>query len=49
LLLGCTEIPLVLDRQAGDVPMIDATAALARAAVRWSLAGSSEPALLASS
>ena len=38
LLLGCTEIPLVLDQRAVEIPMIDATAALARAAVRWSLA-----------
>ena len=47
LLLGCTEIPLALDQQAVDIPMIDATAALARAAVRWSLAGPGMPALSA--
>jgi aspartate racemase len=43
LLLGCTEIPLVLDQQAVDIPMVDATAALARASVRWSLAGLINP------
>lgn len=40
LVLGCTEIPLALrdERQAGGVPLVDATAALARHAVAWSLA-----------
>ncbi len=44
LLLGCTEIPLVMGQiQARiqvqiDVPVIDATASLARRAVAWSLA-----------
>lgn len=40
LVLGCTEIPLALrdERQAGGVPLVDATAALARQAVAWSLA-----------
>jgi aspartate racemase len=41
LVLGCTEIPLVLGSglaQSPTVPMIDATDALARQAVAWSLA-----------
>jgi len=36
IVLGCTEIPLVLDERNTPVPTIDATAALARRAVRWS-------------
>jgi aspartate racemase len=35
--LGCTEIPLVLDGDNAPLPVIDATAALARRAVDWSL------------
>lgn len=38
IVLGCTEIPLVLDDARSPVPVIDATAALARRAVAWSLA-----------
>ena len=38
LVLGCTEIPLVLDAANVPMPVIDATAALARRAVEWSLA-----------
>lgn len=38
LVLGCTEIPLVLTRDRSPLPVIDATAALARRAVAWSLA-----------
>lgn len=38
LVLGCTEIPLVLGPVSSPLPMIDATAALARRAVAWSLA-----------
>ena len=37
LVLGCTEIPLVLDAEAAGVPVIDPTAALARRAVDWAL------------
>lgn len=37
LVLGCTEIPLVLDASAAGIPVIDATAALARKAVAWAL------------
>jgi aspartate racemase len=37
LVLGCTEIPLVLTTENAPVPVIDATAALARRAVSWSL------------
>lgn len=35
LVLGCTEIPLVVDAGTAPVPVIDATAALARATVAW--------------
>jgi aspartate racemase len=38
LVLGCTEIPLVLARSNVSVPVIDATASLARRAVAWSVA-----------
>ena len=38
LLLGCTEIPLVLDNANAPVPVVDATAALARRCVAWALA-----------
>lgn len=38
LVLGCTEIPLVLDDASAPLPVIDATEALARRAVAWSLA-----------
>ncbi|MGA0609630.1 aspartate/glutamate racemase family protein [Caldimonas sp. KR1-144] len=38
LVLGCTEIPLVLDAANAPLPVIDATGALARRAVAWSLA-----------
>jgi aspartate racemase len=37
LMLGCTEIPLVIDEHNAPLPVIDATAALARRAVAWSL------------
>jgi len=36
LVLGCTEIPLVLDAGRAALPVIDATAALARRVVAWS-------------
>lgn len=35
VVLGCTEIPLVLDERAAGLPVIDATAALARETVTW--------------
>lgn len=38
LVLGCTEIPLALDAERAGLPVIDATAALARATVAWALA-----------
>jgi len=38
LLLGCTELPLVLDEAGLGLPVIDATDALARAVVAWSQA-----------
>ena len=44
LVLGCTEIPLVLDAASVPVPVIDATAALARRTVAWSAARASSPA-----
>lgn len=37
LVLGCTEIPLVLDAANAPLPVIDATDALAHRAVAWSL------------
>jgi len=38
VILGCTEIPVVLDASNSPLPVIDATAALARRAVEWSRA-----------
>lgn len=38
LVLGCTEIPLVLDASNAPLPVVDATGALARRVVAWSLA-----------
>ncbi|MCR5867027.1 aspartate/glutamate racemase family protein [Aquincola sp. J276] len=38
LVLGCTEIPLVVDERSAPVPVIDATDALARQAMAWSMA-----------
>jgi aspartate racemase len=38
LVLGCTEIPLALDSRSAPLPVIDATAALARRSVAWSRA-----------
>jgi aspartate racemase len=38
LVLGCTEVPLVLGPSNAPAPVIDATASLARRAVAWSLA-----------
>jgi aspartate racemase len=38
VVLGCTEIPVVLDASSAPLPVIDATASLARRAVAWSRA-----------
>ena len=38
LVLGCTEIPLVIDASHAPAPLVDATHALAQRAVEWSLA-----------
>jgi len=38
VILGCTEIPVVLEGARAPLPVIDATAALARRAVAWSRA-----------
>lgn len=38
LVLGCTEIPIVLNEHNSPVPTVDATLALARRAVHWSMA-----------
>ena len=38
VILGCTEIPVVLDASSAPLPVVDATAALARRAVAWSRA-----------
>ena len=43
LVLGCTEIPVVLTPEGAPVPVIDATAALAKRAVAWALAQRAEP------
>jgi aspartate racemase len=37
IILGCTEIPVVLNKGNSPLPVIDATAALARRAVAWSI------------
>jgi aspartate racemase len=37
LVLGCTEIPIVIDDDIAQLPTVDATDSLARRAVRWSL------------
>lgn len=37
VVLGCTEIPLVVDAASAGIPVVDATAALARHAVAWAL------------
>ena len=44
LMLGCTEVPLVLGPANAPLPVIDATAALARRVVSWSLAQRERPA-----
>jgi aspartate racemase len=36
--MGCTEIPLARDADRAGCPVVDATAALARRAVAWSMA-----------
>lgn len=46
LMLGCTEVPLVLGPANAPLPVIDATAALARRVVAWSLAQRERPAAL---
>lgn len=38
VVLGCTEIPVALDGADSPLPLVDATGALARRAVAWSLA-----------
>lgn len=38
VILGCTEIPVVLTDRNAPLPLVDATAALARRVVEWSLA-----------
>jgi aspartate racemase len=38
VVMGCTEIPLALDADRAGCPVVDATAALARRAVAWSMA-----------
>lgn len=45
VVLGCTEIPVVLGHDDAPLPVIDATAALARKAVRWSLERPLQPAV----
>jgi aspartate racemase len=43
VVLGCTEIPVVLDASTSPVPLIDATAVLARRAVAWSMTQRRQP------
>ncbi|WP_342619536.1 amino acid racemase [Rhodoferax sp. GW822-FHT02A01] len=43
LVLGCTEIPLVLDDSNAPAPVVDATASLARRTVAWSLSQRAVP------
>jgi aspartate racemase len=43
LVLGCTEVPLALEQGKAPLPLVDATAALARRAVAWSLARRHRP------
>jgi aspartate racemase len=43
VVLGCTEIPVVLSDANSPLPVVDATAALARRAVAWSIAQRSAP------
>lgn len=49
IVLGCTEIPLALHQSNAAVPLIDATDALARCAIRWSKEKSSRSAVLSPS
>ena len=37
VILGCTEIPLLIKQKDVDIPVIDSTDAHAKAAVRWAL------------
>lgn len=46
VVLGCTEIPIVLDTGSANMPVVDATAALARQVVRWSMEQRSRGVLL---
>lgn len=41
LVLGCTEIPVVIKKRDFDVPVIDSTYALAKSCITWSCAASS--------
>ena len=39
VVMGCTEIPLVLSDETSPLPTLDSTRLLARAALRWAVAG----------
>jgi len=43
IILGCTEIPLLVTQGQGDIPLFDTTQIHARAAVEYALAGSGTP------
>ncbi|HEY6511751.1 MAG TPA: amino acid racemase [Burkholderiaceae bacterium] len=45
VVLGCTEIPLVIDDGNSSLPVLDSTRLLARAALRAAVAGRSSPAM----
>jgi aspartate racemase len=49
VVLGCTEIPLVIDDSVSPLPTLDSTRLLARAALRRALAGGEPPVRLAAS
>lgn len=37
VILGCTEIPLIIDDDNAPLPTLDSTRLLARAALRWAI------------
>jgi aspartate racemase len=43
VLLGCTELPLIMNDANSPLPTLDSTRLLARAALRWSVDGSRTP------
>jgi aspartate racemase len=39
VVLGCTEIPLIMNDENSPLPTLDSTRLLARAALRWAVEG----------